>query len=96
MDKEDGVHIANGILAIKMNEEMPFTAIWMDLVTTILSEVKSARERQISYNITYMWDLKNDTNEPIYKSETDSQTSKINFWLPNGKGEGRDKLEVWD
>ena len=43
-----------------------------------------------------MWDLKNDTNEPIYKSETDSQTSKINFWLPNGKGEGRDKLEVWD
>ena len=35
---------------------------------------KSDRERQISYDITYMWNLKNDTNEPIYKTETDSQT----------------------
>ena len=32
---------------------------------------KSDRERQISY-ITGMWNLiKNDTNEPIYKRETD-------------------------
>ena len=44
MDKEDGVHIYNGILAIKMNEEMPFTAIWMDLVTTILSEVSQPEQ----------------------------------------------------
>ena len=28
---------------------------------------KSDRERQIPYDITYMWDLKNDTNELIYK-----------------------------
>ena len=34
----------------------------------------SERERQIQYNITYMWNLKYDTNEPIYKIETDSQT----------------------
>ena len=34
--------------------------------------IKSYRERQISYNIPYMWNLKNDTNELIYK--TDSQT----------------------
>ena len=26
------------------------------------------------YNITYMWDLKYDTKEPIYKIETDPQT----------------------
>ena len=32
---------------------------------------KSDRERQISYDITYMWNLKNDTNELIYKTETD-------------------------
>ena len=32
------------------------------------------RERQISYDIAYMWDLKYDTNELIYKTETDSQT----------------------
>ena len=35
---------------------------------------KSERERQIPYNITYMWNLKYDTNEFIYKTETDSQT----------------------
>ena len=29
-------------------------------------------ERKISYDITYMWTLKSDTNEFIY--ETDSQT----------------------
>ena len=31
-------------------------------------------ERQISYDIAYMWNLKNNhTNELIYKIETDSQ-----------------------
>ena len=35
---------------------------------------KSERERQISYNIIYMWNLKYGTNEPIFKTETDSQT----------------------
>ena len=35
---------------------------------------KSERERQITYDITYMWNLKYDTNEPIYETETESQT----------------------
>ena len=35
---------------------------------------KSYRERQIPYDITYMWNLKYDTNKLIYKTETDSQT----------------------
>ena len=34
---------------------------------------KSERERQILYNITYMWTLKHGTNEPVYKTGTDSQ-----------------------
>ena len=34
---------------------------------------KSDRERQISYDITYMWNLKYDTNEHIYETKTDSQ-----------------------
>ena len=32
---------------------------------------KSERERQIPCNIAYMWNLKYDTNELIYKTETD-------------------------
>ena len=54
MDKEDMVHIYNGILATKKNEIMPFAAAWVDPEIIILSEV---REIQI-YDITYMWNLK--------------------------------------
>ena len=54
---------------------MPFAATWMDLEIIIQSEVKSDRERQITYDITYMRKLKkSDTNELIYKTETDTQT----------------------
>ena len=35
---------------------------------------KWKRERQIPYDITYMWNLKYGPNEPVYKIETDSQT----------------------
>ena len=46
----------------------------MDQEISILSEMSNT-EREISYNITYMWNLKkNDTNELIYKIEIDSQT----------------------
>ena len=36
---------------------------------------KSDRDGETFYDIPYMWNLKgNDTNEPICKIETDSQT----------------------
>ena len=57
--------------AIKKNEIMPFAGTWMDLEITILSE---ANQRQISYGIVCMQNIKNDTSELIYKTETDSQT----------------------
>ena len=44
----------------------------MDHEIIILSEV-----RQISYDVTYMYNLKNNTNELVYKRETDSQIQKI-------------------
>ena len=46
--------IHNGILVIKKNEIVPFEAAWMDIEMIILSEV---RQRQISYDITYVCNL---------------------------------------
>ena len=42
--------------------------------TEIIILSKSEREGKIPYDITYMWNPKYDTNEPIYKTETESQT----------------------
>ena len=35
---------------------------------------KLERKRQIPYDISYIWILKYDTNEPIYETETESWT----------------------
>ena len=51
---------------------------------------KSERERQMPYDITYMWNLKYGKNEPIYKTETDLQRLRIDLWLP------REREREWD
>ena len=55
--------------AIKKNEVMSFAATWMDPETVTLSEVREGEN-----DIPYIWNLKSDTVELIYKTETDSQT----------------------
>ena len=42
----------------------------MDLKIIILSEV-SQKERQIPYDITYIWNLKYYVNERVFETETD-------------------------
>ena len=56
-------HTMEYYLAIKKNGIMPFTATWMDLDIVILSEV--SREREISYDITYMWNLKGNATSGL-------------------------------
>ena len=64
MDKKDVVHIPNGILYNhKKNEIMPFAATGMNYCTKGLTYYVNKSERQISHDITYMWNLKYDTNE---------------------------------
>ena len=59
----------------------------------ILSEVRQ-RKTNIIYHLHV--ESKKDTNELIYRTETDSQTSETNLWSPKGKGGRRDKLTVSD
>ena len=61
---------------------MPFAATWVDLqswtqlkglsssssIDYHTNSSKSDRKRQIPYDITYMWNLKYDINEFIYKT----------------------------
>ena len=59
--------------AIRQNEIVPCAATWMGLEIVIVSEVSQTENEKC--DIAYMWDLKrNDRNELIYKTETDSQT----------------------
>ena len=67
------VHIYNGILLNHQKE-------WNNAICSNMDgsrdyhtkQSKSERERQIPYDITYMWNLKYDTNQHI--DETDSRT----------------------
>ena len=58
--------------------------------------MKSEGERQIPYDISYTWNLKYDTNELIYKTETDSQTQRTDLWLPVWGGGGGGGGMEWD
>ena len=59
--------------AIKNNEILPFAIMWMELQCIMLSD-KSVRERQISYDFTHMWNLRNKTNEQREKKERHRET----------------------
>ena len=75
MDKEDVVHVLNRILLDHKKEQNNAICSNMDGPRDYHTKrSKSERERQIPYDITYMWNIKYDTNELIYKTETDSQT----------------------
>ena len=68
---------------------MPFAATWINLEIIMLTEV-SQTKTNIMISLIRGILKKNDTNELIYKTETDSQTQKTNLWVPKGK-----KTNLW-
>ena len=68
------VNIYNGILLSHKKE-------WNNAICSNMDRTrddhtnwsKSDRERQISYAVTQMWNLKYGANEPVYETETDLQ-----------------------
>ena len=55
-----------------------------------MQQLSKVREGQKPYDITYMWNLKYDTNEHIYETETDSETWRTDLCLPRWGGGGKD------
>ena len=58
--------------AIKKNKIMTFAATSMNLKILILSKVRKRKTN--TQDITYMWNLKYVTNEPIYTTRRGSMT----------------------
>ena len=72
---------------------MLFAATWMDLEIIILSELSQAKTNIM---ILLLCGIFKKIHKLIHKTEKDAQIQKINLQLPNGKGQGRDKLGGWD
>ena len=64
---------------------MPFAATWMELEILILGKV-GQEEKEIG--ITYIWNLKYGTDDPISKTETDHRQGEQPFDC-QGWGSGR-------
>ena len=60
------------------------------------SKSLSKKERQIPYDITYVYNLIHDTNELNYEKETDSWTERTDLWLPREVVWQGCGLEIWD
>ena len=85
MDKEDVVHIHNGILLSHKKEQNNAVCNNMDGTRDYHTKwSKSDREIQISHYISYLWNVKHGTNEPICEMETDSQTERTDYGCQGG------------
>ena len=66
--------------------------IILELETLILNEVKSERERQTPYDITYIWNLIYGRNEPFHRKENHREQA---CGCQGGGGRKWDGLRVW-
>ena len=57
---------------MRKKEILHFATTQMNLEVIVLNEMSNIK-RQILYDLTYIWNQKDDTNELVYKTETDSQ-----------------------
>ena len=74
IDREDVIHIYSRILLSHQKEQNNAICSDMDGPRDCHTEwSKSERERQILYNIAYMWNLENGTDELICKAEIESE-----------------------
>ena len=75
MNEEDVVHIYNGILLSHKKEQNDIICSNVDATREYHTKrSKSEREIQMHLISLVLWNLKYDTNEPIYETEIESET----------------------
>ena len=60
--------------AIKTHEVLPFTITWVDIEGIMLHKV---RERQLSYDLTHVWNFRNKTNEHRGRKERGKPENRL-------------------
>ena len=73
MDKEDVVQIYSEILLSCIKEWNNAICTNMDATRDYHIKWRGQKDRQMPHVNTCMWNLKYDTNEPIYETEIESQ-----------------------
>ena len=70
------VHVYNGILAIKKNKIIPFTATWIDLEIIILNEASHEEKDKYPNMVWYHLyvESKKMTQMNLFTKQRDSQT----------------------
>ena len=76
-------------LQVRKDQRMPFAATWMQLEMIVLDEVG----HKDKHYLTYMWNRKSDTNEPIWETET---VMSIENKAVTAKGEGIREEREWE
>ena len=96
MDKEDTIAIDDWILLIHRKEQNNAICRNMDATRDYHTKwSQSERERQVSYDITYMWNLKYGTNKPIYKTERLTGSEKRHVVAKGEEGGEEGGVGVW-
>ena len=96
MDKKDAVHIYMEYYSAIKKEWNNGSCSNMDGFRDYHTQwSKSDRERQMSYDITYMWNLKKWYKGTYLQNRNRLTDRKQTYGYQMGK-RGRDKLGIWD
>ena len=77
--------------AIRKDEYPHFAPTWLDQEGIMLSEIKSSRERQLSYGFTPMWNTRNSVEDhkgrdgKLNGKKSERETSHERLWTLGNK-----------